>query len=99
MPRYPSRPTVQQPPERPDTPVDAEWQRRLVRAPRPIAHSTDDPDSWESTHRRWTFYCPNALREAVETECARLGVSRTSYITEALYQHLGRTPWAPSSGD
>ena len=44
--------------------------------------------SWEATHRRRTFHCPNATWSRLETWCRQTGMSRSAAITQALETFL-----------
>ncbi|WP_053961246.1 hypothetical protein [Sulfobacillus thermosulfidooxidans] len=40
--------------------------------------------TWEATHRRRTFYCPNTLWAQLVQYCDQQGQSRSAVITQAL---------------
>jgi hypothetical protein len=44
--------------------------------------------SWDASHRRVTFYCPDDVLEAIHTDMARSGRSKTRVIVDALRAHL-----------
>lgn len=44
--------------------------------------------SWEATHRRRTFHCPNATWDRLEAWCRQSGMSRSAAITQALEAFL-----------
>lgn len=43
---------------------------------------------WEETHRRVTFYCPDEVLDAIETEMASSDRSKTRVIVDALRAQL-----------
>jgi len=52
------------------------------------ATSPPSEASWEATHRRRTFHCPNATWDRLEAWCRRSGLSRSAAITQALETFL-----------
>ncbi len=44
--------------------------------------------TWDESHRRVTFYCPQDVLEAIEAEMARSGRSKSRVIVDALSEHL-----------
>ena len=76
------RPTGPEPATVPSSPVTNQ-------ATEPPAAATLPPrPSWEDTHRRRTFHCPNATWERLEAWCAQTGTSRSAAIVQALEAFL-----------
>ncbi len=50
--------------------------------------ATVPPSSWEATHRRRTFHCPNATWDRLEAWCRHSGMSRSAAISAALADFL-----------
>ena len=56
--------------------------------PRPSDATAAESQRWEETHRRVTFYCPDEVLDAIETEMARSDRSKTRVIVDALRTQL-----------
>lgn len=52
------------------------------------ATSAASPETWEATHRRRTFHCPNVLWDQLVHYCDTHNISRSAAITEALEAFL-----------
>jgi hypothetical protein len=42
------------------------------------------PTSWDATHHRRTFYCPDALWVQLQQYCQQKGLSQSAAMTQAL---------------
>ena len=74
------RPSV---PEAPAEPLP-----KAVESIQKTATSPPSDASWEATHRRRTFHCPNATWDRLEAWCRQSGLSRSATITQALEAFL-----------
>jgi len=61
---------------------------KAVESIQKTATSPPSKASWEATHRRRTFHCPNATWERLEAWCRQSGLSRSAAITQALEAFL-----------
>jgi len=61
---------------------------QAVESSQKTATSPPSEASWEATHRRRTFHCPNATWDQLEAWCRQSGLSRSAAITQALETFL-----------
>jgi hypothetical protein len=94
------KPRASEPPPRTSEPRTSKPSRRVasVEVPEPSADA-EDVGSWNATHTRVTFHCPNAVLDLIyaDVKARRKGLSprerrafgRTRVIVEILARHYG----------